>query len=122
MPTLALIPVLLAALASCTAPAGLDADGRWFGALTPAPAKPGCIASRASLVLRRTIVLFNPDESTWTLEGQAAPDGSLSAERDGVGVNKQPFKTIFSGHVTPSEVTGTYTTPRCTFTAALQPP
>lgn len=117
----ALIPILLVALTSCTAPAA-DADGRWFGALTPAPAKPGCTASRASLVLRRAVVLFNPDESTWTLEGQAAPDGSLSAERRGTGANKQPFVTKFSGHITPSGVTGTYTTPRCSFMAALQPP
>ena len=112
---------MLVLLASCAAPAGPDADGRWFGTLTPAPAKPGCVESRASLVLRRAIVLFNPDESTWTLEGKAAPDGSLLAERDSMGINKQPFKTTFSGHVTPAGVTGTYATPRCTFTAALQP-
>ncbi len=99
-----------------------DADGRWFGTLTPAPAKPGCTASRASLVLRRAVVLFNPDEGTLTLEGQAAPDGSLSAERNGTGVNKQPFVTRFSGHIARSGVTGTYTTPRCTFMAVLQQP
>ena len=121
MPTLAPVAVLLAALASCTTPAP-NADGRWYGTLTPAPAKPGCAASRASLVLRRTVVLFNPDEGTWTLEGQAAPDGSLSATRNGVGANKQPFATTFSGHATPAGVGGTYVTARCTFTVALQPP
>ena len=119
MPTLAPIPALLAALASCTAPAP-NADSRWYGTLTPMPAKPGCTASRASLVLRRAVVFFNPDESTWTLEGKAAPDGFLSAERNGMGANKQSFATTFSGHATPAEVTGTYTTPRCTFAVALQ--
>lgn len=112
---------MLAALASCTASAP-DADGSWYGTLTPAPAKPGCTAGRASLVLRRAVVTFNPDESTWTLEGQAAPDGTLSAARNGVGANKQPFTTTFSGHVAPAAVTGTYTTPRCTFTVMLQQP
>jgi len=99
-----------------------DADGRWFGTLTPAPAKPGCDASRASLVLRRTVVLFTPDEGTWTLEGHAAPDGSLTAERSGAGANKQPFATAFNGQVTPAGINGTYTTPRCTFSVALHPP
>ena len=113
--------VLLLVLASCAAPPP-TADGRWFGTASPAPAKPGCNASRASLVLRRAVVLFTPDEGTWTLEGNAAPDGSLTAERSGIGVSKQPFKTTFKGSVTPAGITGTYITPRCAFAVALQPP
>ncbi len=113
--------MLLAAMVSCTAPAP-DADGRWFGTLVPAPAKPGCAASRASLVLRRAVVLFTPDEGTWTLEGRAAPDGSLTAERRSTGANKQPFATTFNGHVTAAGISGAYTTPRCTFSVALHPP
>ena len=120
-PTLALVPVLLAALASCAAPAP-NADGRWYGTLTPAPARPGCTIGRASLVVRRAVALFNPNEGTWTLEGRAAPDGSVSAERGGMGANKQAFTTTFSGHATPATVTGTYTTPQCTFTVALRQP
>lgn len=113
--------MLLAAMAACTAPAP-DADGRWFGALVPAPAKPGCAAGHASLVLRRAVMLFTPDEGTWTLEGHAAPDGSLAAERSGAGANKQPFATTFNGRVTAAGIDGTYTTPRCTFSVALHPP
>ena len=113
--------LVLATAASCAAPAA-DADGRWFGTLDPAPAKPGCSTSRASLVLRRGTVQFNPDESTWTLEGSAAPDGSLVAARSSLGANKQTFATSFSGRVTPDGIIGAYTTPRCTFTAKLQPP
>ena len=112
--------VLLLALASCAAPSP-TADGRWFGTANPVPAKPGCNASRASLVLRRAVVLFTPEEGTWTLEGKAAPDGSLTAERGGMGVNKQPFTTTFKGSLTTSGIAGTYTTPRCAFAVALQP-
>lgn len=112
----ALVPLLLLAACSSTTTA---ADGRWFGTATPDPARPGCAASRPSLIVIRGAALFTPDEGTVTLQGKIGPDGSLTAERTGIGANKQPYISQFTAKPSESGWTGTYTTPRCAFAVVL---
>ncbi len=114
-----LIPLLL--LASCGPPAG-SADGRWFGTMTPDPAAPGCTSGRASLVATRSAVLFTPNEGTRTLEGTVAPDGAVAAERMTTGADKKPYVTRLAARLTDGAITGTYTTPRCSYAVRLARP
>ena len=114
--------VLLLLLASCGTPAGL-ANGRWFGAMTPDPAAPGCPPGRASLVATRNGVLFTPNEGTRTLEGASVPqDGTIAAERTTTGTDKKPYVTRLAARLADSAVTGTYTTPRCSYAVKLTRP
>lgn len=110
------LPVLLL-LAACAAPA--TPDGRYAGAATPAAPSDLCKPGHASLRLHDGQALFVPDETTWSLPGVAKPDGSVEAERTGSGADKKPWPTRFAGAWTLGTVTGTYTTPRCTFTVQL---
>lgn len=109
------VPFVLMFVACAGPPA---ADGRWFGTMTPSPAKPGCDPARASLSVTRGAALFAPDEGTWTLQGTAA-GGAINAERTGTGANKQPYPTRFSARLGEGGIAGTYTTPRCSFAVKL---
>ena len=112
----ALAPLLL--LAACST-ATTQADGRWFGAATPEPARPGCAASRASLSVTLGAALFTPDEGTATLQGKIGLDGSITAQRTSIGANKQPYESRFNARPSSDGWAGTYITPRCTFAVVL---
>ena len=111
---------VIPALAACATPAG--PSGRWIGQVTPKTTGPLCIASRGVLQMRDQLVSFEPNEGTWVLQGEAKPDGTLYADRTTIGADKKPFETTLEGRWTPTTVTATYTTPRCTFTVALSRP
>ncbi len=106
--------LLLAACADPTTP-----DGLYAGTATPAAPSGLCRPGRASLRLHDGQALFVPEEATWSLPGAAKPDGTVTAERTGNGADKKPWPTRFAGTWTPGAVTGTYTTPRCTFAVQL---
>lgn len=110
----ALLPLL--ALAACTPPQ--TPPGRFLGQLTPTRPGPFCAPSRGSLLLRDGQVTFTPDEGVWVLSGTALSNGTLEADRETVG--KQAYATHLEARWTELEVTGTYTTPRCTYAVALQ--
>lgn len=112
-----LAPLLL--LAACGGPAAAT-DGRWFGDMRPDPVAAGCQPSRASLVVTRNAVLFTPDEGTRTLEGAAAPDGAIVAERTTTGADKKPYATRFAARLADGGINGTYTTPRCRYIVTLK--
>ena len=63
---------------------------------------------------------FAPNEGTWLLTGKATPDGALEAEYTRENSDKTAYDTRLIARWTPDAVTGTYTTPRCTFHVALQ--
>ena len=109
--------VALLAVTACTA--APTPDARYVGPATPAQPSDQCRPSRAILRMRDGQVLLIPDETTWSLPGIATTAGVLTAERTGAGANRQPFSTRFTGTWTPTNATGTYTTPRCTFTLTL---
>ncbi len=111
----ALIPLLL--LTACATPT--TPDGRYVGAATPSAPSELCKTSRAVLRLHDGQALFIPDEATWSLQGTVSPAGTLQAERTGQGADKKPYPTRFAGTWTPQSVTGTYTTPRCTYAVRL---
>ncbi len=110
-----LIPLLL--LAACATPT--TPDGGYVGTATPRSPSELCKNSRAILRLHDGQALFIPDEATWSLQGTVSPAGTLQAERTGQGANKQPYPTRFTGTWTTATVTGTYTTPRCTYAVQL---
>ncbi len=78
-----------------------------------------CKSSRSVLQLHDGLALFIPEEATWSLQGTVSPAGTLQAERIGQGANKKPYPTRFTGTWTTQSVSGTYTTPRCTYTVQL---
>ncbi len=111
-------PLLLLLLpAACAAPT--TPNGRYVGAITPAAPSEFCRPAHASLRLHDGQALFVPDDTTWSLPGAAQPGGAIEAERIGSGANKKPWPTRFAGTWTPGAVTGTYTTPRCTYAVGL---
>jgi len=91
---------------------------RWVGQVTPTTAAPGCAATRGVLLMRETDVVFAPDEGTWVLYGTARP-GTLTAAAGRIGADKKPYDTTLEANWTEAEVTGTYTTPRCTYKVTL---
>ena len=117
MPRLAL--VLTLSLTTCGTPATTP-TGRYIGSATPRTPGPLCESSKATAQIRNSVVIFTPDDGTWILEGLANPDGTLTADHSRIGVNKQPYDTTFEAHWTPTTITGTYKTPRCTFTVDLK--
>ena len=113
------IILLALALGACAAPS--TPHGRWIGAVTPAAPSALCKPSRGVALLRDGEVTFTPDEGTWILLGTATKDGAIEASRDqpGSGRNRQPWATSLDARWTEAAVTGTYTTPRCTYSVAL---
>lgn len=111
------LPLLLLLPAACAAPT--TPNGRYVGTATPAAPSEACRASHASLRLHDGQALFVPEETTWTLTGTVQPGGTVQAERTALGADKKPYATRFAGTWTLGAVTGTYTTPRCTFAVRL---
>jgi len=109
-----LLTLLLTACASAATP-----DARYVGSETPMIPSGLCKPGRAALRMRDGNVLFVPDEATWTLTGMADHSGTLRAERIGHGVSKQSYLTRFTGTWTAEAVSGTYVTPRCTYSIQL---
>ena len=94
-------------------------DGFYSGPLIPVQPAQACEASRATLQIRGDSVIFVPSEGTWVLQGATNADGTITADRSQVGVNKQVFETTFEARRTGDAVAGTYTTPKCRFRVAL---
>lgn len=112
----ALMVVVL--LAACTAP--VTPDARYVGVATPATPGEFCKPGRAVLRLRDGRAVFTPDEGTWTLEGTATAGGAMQAERVGRGANKQPYVTKLTGTWSEQAASGTYVTPRCSYSVQLE--
>jgi len=88
--------------------------------VTPTDNRPGCSKTEGLLVLRENEVAFAPDQGAWVLNGTAAPDGSILAEHGHQTSSSTSYITTFQGHWTEDAVTGTYTTPRCTYAVDLR--
>ena len=108
---------LLALTLTACAP-GSD-NGTWTGDVTPTTANPACEKTRGIAQVNGDTVTFSPNQGTWRLLGNATADGQLTAERITTGANKQPFETRLEARRTPTTITGTYTTPRCTYRVTL---
>ena len=111
------VVALLTCLAACTTQTG--PGGRFTGTVTPANAGPLCPSSHAYLQIHDGHVIFAPDEGTWVLEGSAGPAGDVTADKSRVAQNNQIYDTTFTGRLSMDSITGTYTTPRCSFTVTL---
>ena len=113
--------IALTLLTACsTAPATPpQLTGRWIGPVIPTTTGRLCTPSQGVAQIKNGAVIFAPDEGTWILNGTATPDGILSADKIGQGVNKQPFPTTLEARWTDTTISGTYKTPRCTFDVRL---
>lgn len=109
-----LLPLLLASCADVNI-----VSRRWIGPLTPATPGPACPATTGVAQITADRVIFTPDEGTWVLNGAMAPDGTIKAERTRPAADKQPYDTTLEAKRDGDEVTGTYRTPRCTYTVRL---
>ncbi len=113
--------VLLAvSLAACTKTVSVEPSHRYVGTATPSRPGPLCPTTKAEAQVRDGVMLLAPDDGTWTLQGSLAADGTVAADKTIQAASKQPWTTMFQGRWTPTDITGTYTTPRCTFSIALK--
>ena len=110
---------LLTPLAACTPTSGVS--GRWIGPLTATPPSPACPNTRGVAQINANALIFAPDEGTWTLTGTVAPTGAVAATRTRLGADKKPYTTTLAGTLAPEALTGTYTTPICTYAVQLSP-
>jgi hypothetical protein len=108
------------AITACTNSKSAPAR-RYIGTATPSTPGPLCSASRAEAQIRDGKIILAPDEGTWILYGLVSEDGTVSADKTQQAASKQPWETTFDGHWTSAAVTGTYTTPRCSFAIVLKP-
>ena len=109
---------LLLPMAACGT-ASPTPTGRYIGPVTPTTTSEFCQPSKGVLQIRAQIVIFTPDEGTWILDGIANPDGTLTADHSRVTPSKQIYDTTLEARWTPQTITGTYKTPRCTYTVTL---
>ena len=112
-------PAACAALLALSSCAPSHVAGRWIGPVTPAKPSETCKPTRGMAQIERDQVIFAPDEGTWILHGTVDAGGDITAERLTTGANRQPYETRLVAKRTPDLVTGTYTTPRCTFSVSL---
>ncbi len=113
------IPTFFLALLSTACVSLSTPNGNYSGSINPTGISNSCEAVRAFLNIQNGRILFVPNDATWTLEGTAALDGKLQAERTGRSANKQPYSTRFTGTWAKESVSGTYTTPKCTYAVDL---
>ena len=92
--------VTLLTLAACALP-DAGPSGRWIGSVTPKTAGPLCTPTRGVLQMRGHLVKFEPNEGTWTLDGEAKPDGSLYADHATIGADKKTIPHHVRGDLDP---------------------
>lgn len=93
---------------------------RFTGDVTPTGNGTSCPKTEGTLVLLDRDVEFAPDNGTWVLSGTATPDGALQAEKTRESSGSSAYETLLIARWNEHTVTGTYTTPRCSFRVTLQ--
>jgi hypothetical protein len=108
-------PLLAATLMSACAN---GPPGTFTGSLTPLAGT--CDATnRATLTRHHDTVLFTPQDGVLILEGTVAPGGAINASVQTTGMDRKPYRVLFSGTLTNDTITGTYVTTRCRYGVAL---
>ena len=108
---------LATALSACSVS---TTDGRYLGTTTPDRATNLCIPSRSTLQIAPDgVVTYAPDEATWILKGTITNE-TITADRVTQGPNRQPYETTLTATRSNDTITGTYKTPRCTYTVTLK--
>ncbi len=116
---MALAASLLLGLAASACTPRVSPDLRWIGKLTPKDNPTACPPTTAVIILHDGHVTFTPDEGTWVLTGTATAAGAMEATRSRQTSGAKLYETSLEARWTESKVTGTYTTPRCTYAVAL---
>lgn len=102
-------------LASC---AGANAPVNFRGKLTPVAGT--CEPPGDALLIRRgRFVQFTPREGVLILEGQIAPDGSVSASLQTPGADRRPYRLTLRATLAGTSIKGEYVTPRCRYRVDL---
>ena len=114
------VPIILVlTMTACSTPL----SRRWIGPLTPTGANnPTCSQSTAVAQIDNGHITFAPDQGTWILRGTITEEGRISAEHFRLGADRQPFSTTLKATLTGNTITGTYMTPRCSFTLKMAQP
>jgi hypothetical protein len=76
-------------------------------------------ASQAVLTIRNRSIIFAPASGTTLLRGERSGQ-STNASLTLTDPNKHPYQLTFQGTLEGDTITGTYTTPRCRYAAALR--
>lgn len=112
-----IFPPLILLLSACTPHPNA---GRWIGPVTPKAPSPTCEKSRGVLdISANDKVVFAPTEATWLLTGTLTPPATIIATKTQPGADKRPYTTRLDATLNASNITGTYATPRCTYTVDL---
>ena len=75
--------------------------------------------SPATLVVRGGRFDFTPTDGVLLIAGTVAEDGTVAGQLITPGVDRKPFAMKLAAKIVGAEVTGSYITPRCRFTVAL---
>ena len=88
---------------------------------TLAPLAGTCdVLNRATLQRHAETVQFTPQDGVMVLEGTITPSGDISATEQTTGMDRKPYRLVFTGRVQGQAITGTYVSPRCRYTVSLQ--
>lgn len=75
--------------------------------------------SSATLTIARNRFAFAPSDGTLIITGTIGENSLLQGDLATTGADHKPFVMHLSAKLDGEAVSGTYTTPRCTFTVAL---
>jgi hypothetical protein len=108
-----LLTLLLVPLANCG-----DGVQTYVGQLEPLSGS--CdVANRATLQRHGAIVQFSPQDGVLTLDGTLSSAGQIDAAQQTIGMDRKPYRLMFSGALAGSAITGQYVTPRCRYRVTL---
>jgi hypothetical protein len=77
-------------------------------------------ANRATLQRHGAIVQFTPQDGVLTLDGTVSSAGEITAVQQTLGMDRKPYRLMFTGVLAGTVITGQYVTPRCRYRVSLQ--
>jgi hypothetical protein len=78
--------------------------------------------NRAVLTRAGSSVMFAPQDGVLVLDGRLSGKGEVSASLEVRGMNRAPYRLVFTGKVQEDRILGTYVTPRCRYDVTLAAP
>lgn len=111
------VMTVLVGLVGCAGAPG----GRWVGPVTPAGGAACGPATRGVLVARGGDAVFTPSEGVLILRGPVGKDGSVQASASVENADHRSVVTRFDGRIGDGGVSGTMTSPACSYSVALKP-
>ena len=79
---------------------------------------PACPQTQGTLIIQNGQVVFTPADATWTLQGTATDD-RINLERSRPSFDHKLYRTSLTATLSGDRVTGSYSTPSCTYAVDL---